>query len=76
MKENGTQGRVIVSFIVNVDGTLDEIKVSRGIGDGCDEEAIRAVKGMPKWTPATMAGKPVRIACSLPINFGLTEKTK
>lgn len=75
-KENGTQGRVIVSFIANTDGTLDDIKVSRGIGDGCDEEALRAVKLMPRWISGTMSGKPVRIPCSLPINFGLTEKAK
>jgi protein TonB len=70
-KENETQGTVYVTFVVQADGTITNPKVIRGIGGGCDEEAIRIVKGMPQWTPGKQGGKPVRVQYNLPIRFKL-----
>jgi len=71
--ENGIQGKVFVAFVVERDGSINEVKVLRGIGGGCDQEAIRVVKGMPKWTPGKLAGKEVRVRYNLPIIFKLQE---
>ncbi len=62
-------GTVIVTFVVEVDGTLTDIKILRGIGGGCDEEALRVVKMMQKWTPGKLGGKPARIQYNLPFVF-------
>jgi protein TonB len=70
-RENGTQGRVIVSFVCERDGSLTDVKVARGIGDGCDEEAVRVIKSSPKWKPGIQNGRPVRVAYSVPISFTL-----
>jgi protein TonB len=70
-RENGTQGRVIVSFVCERDGSLTDVKVSRGIGDGCDEEAVRVIKASPHWKPGIQNGRPVRVAYSVPISFTL-----
>jgi len=72
-RENGTQGRVILSFVCERDGSLTDIKVARGIGDGCDEEAVRVIKNSPKWKPGIQNGRPVRVAYSVPISFTLAE---
>jgi protein TonB len=72
-RENGTQGRVIVSFVCERDGSLTDVKVARGIGDGCDEEAIRVIKASPHWKPGIQNGRPVRVAYSVPIMFTLSE---
>ncbi len=73
-KENGTQGRVYIQFIVEKDGNITHAKVLRGIGDGCDEESLRVVKEMPKWTPGEQRGKFVRVKFNLPIIFKLKEQ--
>jgi TonB family protein len=65
------QGTVYLSFIVNENGDLIDIKVIRGIGGGCDEEAVRVIKLMPKWKPATQNGKNVRVIFNMPIDFRL-----
>jgi TonB family protein len=70
-KELGIQGKVYITFVVETDGSLNDIKVLRGIGGGCDEEAIRLVKNMPKWIPGKQRGVPVRVQFNLPINFRL-----
>lgn len=70
-KESGIQGRVFVTFVVERDGNVTDVRVLRGIGGGCDEEAIRVVKGMPNWTPGKQRGKPVRVQFNLPIKFTL-----
>ncbi len=70
-RETGTQGLVYVTFVVEKDGSLTDIKVLRDIGSGCGEEAIRVVKMMPKWKPAKQRGKPVRQQFNLPIRFNL-----
>ncbi len=70
-KELGIQGRVFVSFVVEPDGSTSNAVVKRGIGGGCDEEAIRIVKAMPKWGPGKQRGQPVRVQFNLPIKFTL-----
>lgn len=68
-KDAGIKGKVYVTFVVDKNGSIDDVKVLRGIGGGCDEEAIRVVKGMPKWSPGKQRGKSVRVQYNLPINF-------
>lgn len=70
-RETGTQGKVFVSFVVEKDGSLTDVKVLRDIGSGCGEEAVRVVKSMPKWKPAKQRGKPVRMQFNLPVAFTL-----
>ncbi len=70
-KEKGIQGRVYVNFVVEADGSISSVNVLRGIGAGCDEEAIRVVSNMPAWTPGEQRGKPVRVSFNLPIKYAL-----
>ncbi len=69
--ENGIQGTVVVKFVVEKDGTISNVKAIRKIGGGCDEEAVRVVKRMPRWKPGKQRGKPVRTEFTLPIQFKL-----
>jgi len=62
-------GKVFVAFVVGSDGTIRDVTVSKGIGYGCDEEAIRVVKSMPKWKPGRQSGRSVPVRYSLPIVF-------
>lgn len=64
-------GRVFVSFVVNTDGSIQDVQVLKGLGFGTDEEAVRVVKAMPKWRPGKQSGRPVRVKFNLPINFTL-----
>ena len=68
-KENDVHGKVLVRFIVERDGTLSDVKVMRGIGSGCDEEAVRVITSMPKWKPGEQGGKTVRTSLTLPVTF-------
>lgn len=70
-KKDGVEGRVVVLFTVAEDGSIHNVEVSQGIGGGCDEEAIRVVKAMPKWKPAIKDGKPAAGQYALPISFKL-----
>lgn len=70
-KQRGTQGRVYIRFIVRANGSITDIELIRGIGDGCDEEALRLVKNMPKWRPGTSNGRDVDVRYNLPITFKL-----
>ena len=70
-RESGIQGKVYVTFVVEKNGNVTDVKILRGIGGGCDEEAIRVVKAMPKWTPGKQRGKAVRVQFNLPIQFTL-----
>ena len=70
-KDNNIEGRVICSFVVTAEGKVDKIKVAKGIGHGCDEEAMRVIKSMPLWYPAMQNGKAVNQNMSLPIAFKL-----
>lgn len=69
--ENDISGKVYVQFVVRKDGALDSIKISRGLGYGCDEEVIRVLKLMPKWKPGKSNGKPVATRFTLPVAFTL-----
>ena len=71
---NHIQGKVFVSFIVEKDGSLSNIKIIEGIGGGCDEEALRVVKMMKGWRPGVRLGQPVRVLMNLPVNFILKKK--
>ncbi len=75
-KENNIQGIVYVSFIVERDGSISNVRVLRGIGGGCDEEAARVIKLMPKWKPGVQKGKTVRTNFSIPIKFTLSSENK
>jgi protein TonB len=70
-REVGIQGTVHVTFVVERDGSLSDVRILRGIGGGCDEEAIRVVKLMPKWAPGKQRGKAVRVQFNMPIQFTL-----
>jgi TonB family protein len=65
------EGTVIVTFVVNADGSIQDVEILRGIGGGCDEEALRVVSNAPKWTPGQSRGGPVRVRMRLPIRFSL-----
>ena len=69
--ENGVHGTVFVSFVVKKDGSLDDVKILQGIGNGCDEEAIRVVKKMPRWNPGYQNGKKVAVLFHMNIDFRL-----
>ena len=69
--ENGIQGRVMVGFVVERDGSVSDVKVLRGVDPSLDKEAIRVVKSMPKWKPGMQTGKPVRCRFTIPVNFRL-----
>ena len=70
-RESGIQGKVYINFVVEPDGSVTNVSVLRGIGGGCDEEAVRVVKSLPKWKPGKQRGKAVRVQYMLPINFTL-----
>ena len=70
-KADNIQGRVLIRFVVMNDGSIVNVEVARGIGGGCDEEAVRVVKAMPKWKPAVSDGNAVNVQYALPITFKL-----
>ncbi len=70
-RETGIQGRVFIGFVVEPDGSVSNVKLLRGIGGGCDEEAMRVVKSMPKWKPGKQRGKAVRVSYQIPVFFKL-----
>ncbi len=70
-QENGIQGRVFVSFVVDKNGDVTNVKVARPFDPNLDKEAVRVVKSMPKWTPGKQRGKAVKVSYTVPINFVL-----
>jgi len=70
-KEAKVQGMVVVSFIVTAEGKVDGIEILRGIGSGCDEEAVRVISQSGTWTPAKKEGKTVATKMTLPVQFKL-----
>lgn len=70
-QENGTQGRVIVQFVVNRDGSIVDAKVVRSVDPYLDKEALRVINSMPKWKPGMQRGKPVRVKYTVPVMFRL-----
>jgi periplasmic protein TonB len=69
----GVEGKVFVEFVVERDGSLTQFQVVKGIGAGCDEEAVRVIQGAPSWIPGKQRGKPVRQRMVLPIHFILAR---
>lgn len=70
-QENGVQGRVIVSFVVERDGSITDVQVVRSVDPALDKEATRAVKAMPKWIPGKQNGQAVRVKYNVPVLFRL-----
>lgn len=70
----GVEGTVYIGFVVEKDGSLSKFEVKRGIGSGCNEEAVRLLKTSAKWTPGEYRGKVVRVAYTLPIKFKLPKQ--
>lgn len=70
-KKAGIKDRVFVSFIVETDGSITDVQLLRGLGYGCDEEAVRVVKTMPLWKPGSQSGMLVRVKYNLPALFGM-----
>ena len=73
---NNIEGRVFMEYVVEKDGSLSSFKVLKGIGSGCDEEAIRVLKNSPKWSPGKNKGREVRVKMALPIHFKIPSKTE
>lgn len=70
-QENGIQGRVYVQFVVEPDGNVTNVKVSRSVDPALDKEAIRVVMNSPKWAPGKQRGRPVRVSYTFPVTFVL-----
>ncbi len=70
-EEKGAQGRVICTFVVERDGSITDVKVIKSVAPSLDKEAVRVLKSMPKWTPGTQGGHPVRVKYTSPVTFRL-----
>ena len=66
------EGNILISFVVETDGSLSDVKVVRDLGFGTKEEALRLMSKSPKWSPGIQDGKPVRVAYNLPIRLKIT----
>lgn len=71
--ENHIQGKVVLTFIVEKDGSLSDIRVAKGVSTDIDDEAIRVMKASPKWAPGMQGGRAVRVQYTQPISFTLTN---
>ncbi|TCC91859.1 energy transducer TonB [Pedobacter frigiditerrae] len=72
-QENEVQGKVYISFVIEKDGTLSDVKLVRGIGYGCDDEAMRVIKKSPKWEPGKQNNTNVRVRYNMPINYTISN---
>lgn len=70
-ERNGIQGKVYLKFVVSKDGTISDVEVLKGIGFGCDKEAVKIIENSPKWVPGKQRGQPVNVYMTLPIAFVL-----
>jgi periplasmic protein TonB len=70
----GIEGVLMVVFVIEPDGSLSNVAVSKGIGGGCDEEAVRVVRSMPRWEPGKRSGRAVRVLVRMPIVFKIPRK--
>ena len=70
-RENNIEGTVFISFVVEKDGSVSDVKILRGIGGGCDEEAKRVIKNLPNFAPGRQNGRPVRVQFNVPVKFKL-----
>ena len=68
-RESNIRGIVYVSFIIEKDGSVSKVEIMRGIGGGCDEEAVRLINSMPEWVPGRQNGLPVRVQYTLQVRF-------
>ncbi|MCU0326569.1 MAG: TonB family protein [Spirosomaceae bacterium] len=68
-----TEGKVYMSFVVEKDGSISDVNVLKGIGFGCDEEALRVIRMMPKWIAGQQNGRNVRVKFTMPVTFKLSE---
>jgi len=75
-KQQGIQGTVYVTFIVEPDGKINDVRILQGIGGGCDEEAVRVIENMPNWKPGEIRGEVSRIPFNMPIRFPQEHNTK
>ncbi|GAB4496682.1 MAG: hypothetical protein OHK0019_28890 [Saprospiraceae bacterium] len=73
-REKDTQGTVLAEMVIEKDGSLSNMKIVRGIGDGCDDEVLRVLSLMPKWTPGEKGSKIVRVRQVVPVRFKLEGK--
>ena len=67
----GVEGTVFVNFIVERDGTVKNVSIKKSVGSGCDEEAMRVIKGLKNWQPGTHKGKVIRVQMVMPVRFKL-----
>ncbi len=74
-QDKGISGRVIVTFVVEEDGSLSDVQVAKSASPILDAEAVRVVRSMPKWKPAEDKGKKIAVRASLPVSFKLQSKT-
>lgn len=74
-RQKGVEGRVFVQFVVEKDGSLSDVKAIKGIGAGCDGEAVRVVQSASSFKPGKQRGKPVRVRMVMPITFKLSQDT-
>jgi periplasmic protein TonB len=70
-RKNNIEGKVVIQFIINEDGTCSDFEVIKGIGYGCDEAAVEAFKKMPKWKPGMVNGKPVKVRSQMAYSYKL-----
>ncbi|MEP2024914.1 MAG: energy transducer TonB [Reichenbachiella sp.] len=70
-RKMGVEGRVYVQFVIDKSGNLTDVHAIKGIGGGCDEEAVRVIKNSPAWSPGKQRGRPVKVRMILPITFKL-----
>ena len=76
-KENGIQGRVVCTFVVEKDGRITNVEVVRSGGDpSLDKEAVRVIKSMPKWKPGMQRGQAVRVKFTIPVKFSLPKEAQ
>jgi protein TonB len=71
--ENGIEGKATITFVVERDGSITDVKIARGFDPACDSEAARVVRAMPKWVPGEQNGKTVRVQYTLPVFFQLQK---
>ncbi|MBO4464739.1 MAG: TonB family protein [Prevotella sp.] len=70
-EENGIQGKVVCTFVVETDGSISNVTVVRSVDPSLDKEAVRVLRSMPRWTPGTQDGRPVRVKYNIPVTFRL-----
>lgn len=72
-QEQDIQGKVFLSFVVEIDGSITDVTLIKGIGGGCDEEAMRVIKKSPKWKPGQQQNRKVRVRYTMPLSFQLSQ---